>query len=177
MKVLLSVLFSLVLEVPALAQNGSVLVNVNGITCTNLSGKTGFEATSYSLGGTVKTGKIASSNVAKAPSLDDLSIGKTFDECSEPLIRLFLGSRVVPTVTLIQYGIGEQESKTAVLTITLSNTIMTSYEVTGAPDVRPTEVLTFTYKSVCVTSVGQNPDGSVKPPVTVCYDTAKRLVN
>ena len=176
MKLLGSVLLSFLAAAPALAQTGSVLVNVNNISCTNLAGKTGFEATAYSLGGTVKPKKSDTADSAKPPALDDLSVGKAFDECSSPLIKLFLGSTVVPTVTLIQYGTGDL-AKTPILTITLTNAIMTSYEVTGAPEVRPTEVLTFTYKSVCISSLGQNPDGSLKPPVTTCYDTAKKQVS
>src|SRR5882757_9571711 len=80
------------------AQTGSVVVNVNGISCTTLAGKTGFEATAYSLGGTVKPKKADNADTAKPPALDDLSIGKAFDECSSPLIKLFLGSTVVPNV-------------------------------------------------------------------------------
>lgn len=176
MKLLFSALLSLFAAVPAYTQTGTVLVNVNGISCTNLDGKTGFEATGYSLGGTVKEKKSDTADTAKPPALDDLSVGKSFDECSSPLIKLFLGSTIVPTVTLIQYGTGDNAKK-PILTITLTNAVMTSYEVTGAPAIRPTEVLTFTYKSVCISSVSQNQDGSFKPPVTVCYDTVKKQVS
>jgi type VI protein secretion system component Hcp len=176
MKLLLLSLLSLFAAVPAFAQTGTVLVNVNGITCTILDGKTGFEATVYSLGGTVKEKKLDTANTAKPPALDDLSVGKSFDDCSSPLIKLFLGSTIVPTVTLIQYGTGDN-TRTPVLTITLTNAVMTSYEVTGAPEIRPTEVLTFTYKSVCISSASQKLDGTYKPPVTVCYDTVKKQVS
>ena len=63
------------------------------------------------------------------------------------------------------------------MAITLTNAVMTSYEVTGAPEIRPTEVLTFTYKSVCISSVSQNQDGSFKPAVTVYFDTVKKQVS
>jgi hypothetical protein len=97
-------------------------VNANGISCTNLDGKTGFEATGYSLGGTVKEKKSDTADTAKPPALNDLSVGKSFDECSSPLIKLFLGSTIVPTVTLIQYAPGNN-ARTPILTITLTNAV------------------------------------------------------
>jgi type VI protein secretion system component Hcp len=180
MKLLLSVCLSVLAIPSALAQSGAVVVNVNGISCINAVHQTGFNATSYSLGGTVKTGRFEQSNAQsnaqssiRPPSLSDLSVAKNFDACSEPLIRLFLGSTVIPTVTLIQYSTGSGERPFAALTITLTNAIMTSYEVTGAPDVHPTQVLLLTYKKVSVISISQNPDGTTQAPVTVCYDAAK----
>jgi type VI protein secretion system component Hcp len=179
MKLLLSACLSLLATTTALAQSGAVVVNVNGISCTNVIRQTGFNATAYSLGGTVKTGRIERPNDpsnARPPSLSELSVAKNFDACSEPLIRLFLGSAVIPVVTLIQYSSGGKE-QFAALTITLTNAVMTSYEVTGAPDVHPSEVLLFTYKKVCVASISQNPDGSTQPPVTVCYDASKNQLS
>jgi len=159
--------------VSALAQSGAVIVNVNGITCVTGVGQTGFNALSYSLGGTVKTGQPGSGREAKVPSLQDLMVSKNFDACSERLIRLFLGSTVVPVVTLIQYSpAGGSERPYAALTITLTNALMNSYEVTGAPQVHPTETLDFTYSKVCVSSITQAEDGRLLPPVTVCYDVA-----
>jgi len=177
MKLLLSACLSFFLATSALAQNGAVVVNVNGINCTNVEHQTGFNATSYSLGGTVKTGRAEPARNARPPALDALSVAKNFDACSEPLIRLFLGSTTIPTLTLIQYSGGGDGRNVPALTITLTNAVMTSYEVTGAPEVRPAEVLTFIYKKVCVTSVGQNPDGSPQSPVTVCYDVARNQVS
>jgi type VI protein secretion system component Hcp len=107
--------------------------------------------------------------------LSDLTISKNFDACSEQLIHTFLGGKVIPTLTLIQYSAGEHPF--AALTITLSTAIINDYQVTGAPDIRPTESLAFTYNKVCVRSISQKSDGTLETPVTVCYDVAKGLLS
>jgi type VI secretion system secreted protein Hcp len=178
MKLLLSAVCSVLFVTSALAQRGEVVVNVGGaVNCVSTKGESGFDATSYSLGGTEATSKVGSSSGAGAGKLDlsDLTINKNFDACSEQLIRTFLAGKVIPTLTLIQYSAGEHPF--AALTITLSTAIINDYQVTGAPDVRPTESLAFTYNKVCVKSVSQKPDGSLESPVTVCYDVARGMLS
>jgi type VI protein secretion system component Hcp len=174
MKFLLSAAGSFLLATSALAQQGAVVVNTGGnINCVTVKGEDGFDARSYSLGGSVVTGTISSGSAASGkPALQDLNIAKNFDACSEHLIQTFLGAKVIPTVTLIQYSNTSSNTLYAALTITLTNAIINSYEVTGAPSVHPTESIAFTYSKVCVTSITQNPDGSLKSPVHVCYDVA-----
>ena len=178
MKLLLSAVCSVLLATSALAQRGAVVVNVGGaVNCVSVKGEAGFDATSYSLGGSEATSKAggASGGSFGKPSLSDLTISKNFDACSEQLIHTFLGGKVIPTLTLIQYSAGEHPF--AALTITLSTAIINDYQVTGAPDIRPTESLAFTYNKVCVRSISQKPDGTLETPVTVCYDVARGLLS
>ena len=179
MKLLLSAVCSVLFVTSAFAQRGAVVVNVGGaVNCVSTKGESGFDATSYSLGGSEATSKVGSSGSgAGAGKLDlsDLTINKNFDACSEQLIRSFLSGKFIPTLTLIQYSAGERPF--AALTITLSTAIINNYQVTGAPDVRPTESLAFTYNKVCVKSVSQKPDGTLESPVTVCYDVARGMLS
>jgi type VI secretion system secreted protein Hcp len=176
MKLLLPAVCSVFLVTSALAQRGAVVVNVGGaVNCVSVKGESGFDATAYSLGGTDPTKPGSTSGGSGKPNLSDLTITKNFDACSEQLIRTFLGGKVIPTVTLIRYSAGEHPF--AALTITLSTAIINDYQVTGAPDVRPTEVLALTYNKVCVKSVTQKPDGSLESPVTVCYDVARGMLS
>lgn len=162
--------FALLFVAPIVAQSGAISVNVNGITCTTISGETGFNGLTYQIGGTVKTDPSEPPKPAKVAALSDLVVTKAFDGCSEPLIRLFLSEKPAPTLTLIQYANAGSESMVPVLTLTLSNAVMNTYELGGATDTHPTEALSFTYSKFCVTSVQQNADGSFQPPISACYN-------
>ncbi|MDP9051527.1 MAG: type VI secretion system tube protein Hcp [Acidobacteriota bacterium] len=179
MKLLVSTCFSFLLATSALAQQrGAVVVNDNGINCVNITGETGFNATSYSLGGTINTGNPGSPGGSKTPSLKDLVVTKNFDDCSAPLIRLFLGGTVASTLKLIQYSNSTNTVRPfAEFTITLTNALMNSYEIDGSPMVSPTEKLTFTYSKVCVASVSARSDGSLTNEVRVCYDVAGKQLS
>ncbi|HWW23063.1 MAG TPA: type VI secretion system tube protein Hcp [Edaphobacter sp.] len=171
MKLLLSAVCPFFLATSALAQQGAVVVNVGAaVNCVTTKGETGFDATSYVLGGTEGTGKPGATQAAGKPALTDLSISKNFDACSEQLIQSFLSGKVIPSMTLIQYSNSASNQPYAALTITLTNAMINSYEVTGAPSVHPAESLSFSYRKVCMTSVSQRPDGSLGSPVHVCYD-------
>jgi type VI secretion system secreted protein Hcp len=175
MKLFLSAVCSILLATSALAQQGAVVVNVGAtVNCVTTKGETGFEAYAYMLGGTAGTGKpgaVGTGAGSSKPSLTDLTISKNFDACSEQLIQTFLSGKVIQTLTLIQYqNVGASGQPFAALTITLSNAMINSYDVSGEPSVRPTESLTFNYRKVCVASVSQRPDGTLASPVKVCYD-------
>ena len=176
MKLFLSAACSVFLALSALAQRGAVVVNVgSAVNCVSVKGEVGFDATAYSLGGTDLTKPGGPGGGSGKPNLSDLTVTKNFDACSEQLIRTFLGGKVIPVVTLIQYSAGEHPF--AALTITLNTAIINDYQVAGAPDVRPAESLAFTYNKVCVKSISQRPDGTLETPVTVCYDVAKGLLS
>ena len=173
MKLFLSAVCSALFATSALAQQGAVVVNVGAtVNCVTTKGERGFEAYAYTLAGTAGTGKPGAVGTGSSkPSLTDLNISKGFDACSEQLIQTFLSGKVIPTLTLIQYSnVGNSSQPFAALTITLSNAMINSYDVSGEPSVRPLESLTFAYRKVCVTSVSQRPDGTLASPVKVCYD-------
>ena len=176
MKSLLCTVAILFIATAAVAQEGAVVVNVGGsINCVTTMGESGFDATSYSLGGTDK--KPGPFQAPNPPALADLTITKNFDACSENLIRTFLAGKVFPTVTLIQYQNLGKTDHFAALTITLTNGMINNYQITGAPSVLPTESVAFNYSKVCITSITQKPDGSLGSPVRVCYDVAKNIVS
>jgi type VI protein secretion system component Hcp len=180
MKLLLAVVALVCLARPAVAQSGDLVVNTGGsVNCVNVKGESGFDALSYSLGGeNTSTVVGGTGQQLKKPSLSDLNIQRTFDPCSEALIQSFLSGKVMPTVTLIQYAkVTSNATPYAALTITLSNALINSYQISGSASLRPTESVAFTYSKVCVASVAQRPDGSLAQPVRVCYDLSKNLVS
>ena len=181
MKLLLSVVALVACACPVLAQSGDIVVNTGGsVNCVNVKGESGFDALSYSLGGTVAT-NLAGGGVQTAgkPHLSDLAIVKNFDACSEALIRSFLSAKSMPTVTLIHYNRSSvsQQPPFAALTITLSNAFINSYQISGAASEHPTETVSFSYTKVCIASITQSPTGTLGTPVRVCYDLARNLVN
>lgn len=179
MKGLLSVIFAFLVAGVAAAQQGAVVVNAGGaVNCVTTKGETGFDATSYALSGTLdKQDQPGAGQSVTSPSLTDLTISKHFDACSEHLIRVFLAAKRIPRVTLIQYAGASDRAPYAALTITLSDAMISRYQVAGAPSVLPRESLGFTYSKVCIASITQNADGSLSNPVRVCYDVARNQVN
>ena len=163
-------------------QDGNIVVNThNSINCVTEKGEQGFAASTWTIGGTVTSGKPSSgAPVVSKPSLADLVITKKFDACSAQLIHAFLRGDSLPMkkLTLIQYSAAKSDAAPIPLvTVVLTDPLINSYTVSGAVDVNPVETLAFAYRSLCITSVSQAPDGKASNPVTVCYDLALNKVS
>lgn len=157
--------------------SGDITINTGGtVSCTTAKGETGFNALSWSIGGSemVALSKGAATGIGK-PVLAELVASRLIDSCSEQLIKNFVGSHAIPTLVLTQYAGGERPFPFIV--VTLSKVFLTSYEINGAVRQPPTELLKFAYQQVCIQTTGQNSDGSHQQPVKVCYNTATGLVS
>ncbi len=172
MKIWLYAAATLFLAVPALAQT-SLVVNVPGDnTCSTAKGEPGFNALTWSIGGT-DPGTISR---PAAVSLQALNITKSMDACSEKLIRDFVAGTFIPSLTLIQYRTsGGQPYASA--TVTLTNAYVASWSVGGTASAVPTEQLAFTFGKMCVSTISQSATGQLQPPQKVCYDAVTRIVS
>jgi type VI protein secretion system component Hcp len=172
MKMSLIAAVLLLLVSPVLAQT-SLVVDIPGDnTCSTAKGEPGFNALSWSLGGS-DTG--TSSRVGVV-SLQSLSITRNMDACSEKLIKDFVSGTFIPSMTLIQYrnaGTGPYASAT----VTLTNAYISSWLVGGSASNVPTEQIAFTYGKMCVTTISQSPTGQLQAPQKVCYDAVTRIVS
>ncbi len=83
---------------------------------------------------------------------------------------------VLPTVKLVEYSASES-NPIALATITLTNAIINTYTISGAPSVHPVETLDFGYQKLCITSISLSSTGVVQSPVTTCYDVAGNKVS
>jgi len=176
MKLLLSVLALVLLCASAHGQDGNVIVNPGStISCTT-DGETGFTAKNWTIGGTVAgsfTGTGGGAGVS-APALRDLVITKTFDSCSEKLIKAFLmgSTTAIPTLTLTQYSAAKGDAKPIpLIVITLTDALINLYTVSGAPNVNPVETLDFNYKKMCIASTTMNAEGA-SSTTKVCYNVS-----
>jgi type VI secretion system secreted protein Hcp len=172
---------------PAFAAT-SVIVNITGNNnsdpCNStLIGKTsGFEITSYSLGGSDPVSNVGTGSGASAGkiSLSDLVIAKPFSSCSGEITKDFLTGKRLATVTLYDY----KQSGTGgpgydFLTITLSNVIITSYQLSDSASTIPQESISLTYSKVCISNTPQSATGAPNTAgaTTVCYDKTANTIS
>ena len=161
---------------PAAQAQGSIVVNTsNSLNCTNMKGEHGFDAVSFSFGGSnTAAANSGSGSGAGKPDLTSLTIEKHLNVCSEQLIRALLLGNHLASVELTQY----HDNTAAPLTvITLSEAAVTSYQVSGDTHKAATETISFSFRTICIASTAQNPDGSLGQPVTVCYNVAQNRVS
>ncbi len=181
MKALLLVMASFAFAVPVLAQD-RIVVDIKGDdTCSTTKGEPGFDANNWQISGTNTVPLTPGGGKGvSAPKLQDLLINRSLDACSEKLIRAFLSGTVIPTVTLTEYRTGSGASGGTgfpAVTVTLTLAALVNYSISGATGVHPTENLDFEYAKMCVATVAQNTDGTLKPAVQVCYDSLKNIVS
>lgn len=175
LKTVLSVLFA----GGVCAQSFGQIV-ISGVTSTNcITGGTynGFSALTWTIGGSDPATIVGSGVVPGKPSLSDLVLTRNVDVCSEALIKSFLVGGDIPTLVLTQYeprGAGAQPY--AYMVVTLSQVVINGYSVGGSNSTDPAETVSFGYSKLCVQTTGQNPDGTLKVPVSVCYNLATNQI-
>jgi type VI protein secretion system component Hcp len=179
MKAFLLGVVVVMMAVPVLAQDRVVVDIAGDDTCTAAAGEKGFDALTWQVGGTdaVNIGSASTGAGAGKPKLQDLVITRNQDACSEKLIRDFVSGTILPTVTLTQYRALKDGQLFAAVTVTLTNSVLAGYSISGATGIRPSENLDFAYSKVCVATIAQNSDGSLQGPQKVCYNVATNMVN
>ena len=168
-----SVFFAL----PAMSQTaGNIVVDIpGGVTCSTAAHETGFDVSTWKIGGKDPSVAIASGMSGK-PQLQDLILTRSVDACSEQLIKSFVSGKVIPTLTLTQYDAAGSGQVFAAVTVTLSRSIIDSYSISGATATRSVETLDIVYSEVCIATVAQNASGVLQPAQKVCYDAVKNRV-
>lgn len=162
----------------AFAQSSDLTVNTGGsVNCVTTTGESGFNIDAWAVGGndSVLNGRGTSGAALGLPRLTDFSISRQLDACSAQLQQKFLMATAVPSFVLTQYSRGPKPF--VMLVITLTNPMMTSYQITGTTDGRPFEQVSFTFSKVCLKEQKQNADGSVSSSAQICYDRIANITS
>lgn len=158
------------------ASTDAVVVDIPGDdSCMSATGEKGFDVATWSVGGTIQLPVGGTGSSAK-PVLQDLVLTRNQDACSEALIKYFVSGTVLPMLTLTDYRTAGSQ-KYAAVTVTLTKTALVNYSISGGTGIKPTENLDFQYGQVCVQTIAQNADGTLKPPVKVCYNALTNVVS
>jgi type VI protein secretion system component Hcp len=172
---------ALAIGTPAFAAT-NIIVNITGNNNSDVCNSTlidktsGFEISSYSVGGIGPVTTSSSGAAVAKPTISDLVISKPFSACSGELMKYFLTVHRFDTVTL--YDKAHLSSNFPVeieFTITLSNAVITSYEVTGTASSDPQELVSLNFTKICYDTRPRNSDAKGTPPV--CYDRTTNTVH
>ena len=178
MKIILVGVVGLMMAGPVIAEDRVVVEIAGDDTCTTAAGEKGFDALTWQVGGTDAVTIGTTGTGAGKPKLQDLVLTRNQDACSEKLIKDFVSGTILPSVTLTQYRPMNSEGQLfAAVTVTLTNSILASYSISGATGIRPSENLDFAYTKVCVATIAQSPSGALQAPQKVCYNAATNTVN
>lgn len=173
MKKLLPLLALIVLAAAPIRAHAAIdyVISANGIlNCNDTShGEPGFPVQSFSLGGSVPTSIGTSGSGAGKVSLSALSVTRSFDGCSEHLVRSFLGEFHVPTLTFKAYRSSANAKPETILIFTLTNAVISSYQLSGGGDI-PQEAVSFRYDKVTIESTLVKSDGTLGGTTKLTYD-------
>lgn len=163
------------LAVPAAFAQGDLTVNTGGsVNCVTATGESGFNIDSWTIGGTDAVRPGSGGAGAGRTVLSDLSISRQMDGCSAQLQQKFLMTAAVPSFVLTQYSRGPKPYAT--LMITLTNPIMTSYQIAGSTGDRPSESVSFTFSTVCLKEQKPSADGRVPTSTQICYNRLENRI-
>ena len=100
---------------------------------------------------------IGSGGKFSATVFSDLSVTKSFDECSPALFKLVAAGSHLQTLTLTQSVGG-----VAKMTVVLGDSLVSSYELSGGTSPLPTETVAFRYQKITITNLSNG--------VKSCFD-------
>ena len=147
-------LFVFAFCVAASAQNdhvnrSSIVVTVDGLNCATSLGTGVFPALAWSFGATdsASVGTRGTGGSAGKATVSNLTISKHADSCSPRLFADAVSGRVIKTVTIVQ-----ENTKSDVFTVTLTNALVSSYQIGGSESTElPTEQISFDFTKICLT--------------------------
>jgi len=135
----------------ASAQNdrrSAITVSVDGLNCTSSLGAGAFPALSWTFAATdaVSTGGTGSGGSVGKTTISTLNITKRADSCSPLLFNDVVTGRHIKSVTIVQ-----ESNRNDVFTVTLSNVIISSYQLGGdQSSAVPTEQIAFAFSKICL---------------------------
>ena len=156
-----------------------VLAATGNLHCNDTSHtEPGFPVQSFTVGGSdpLKITSSATGSGGGKISLSDFSVNRKFDNCSENLVRGFLGQTVIPVLTFTAYRVGADGKSDAILIITLGNALISNYQISGSGDL-PQESVSFTYEHVRIQSTQINKDGTLGPISTTGWNAVTNKVD
>lgn len=120
----------------------SSIVVAGGFNCSTPLGAGTFNVVSWNFGSTLTV-----TSGAGKPTIQPLFVQKAFDNCSPALFGAVTSGKVYNTVTLTQ----SDANKDVLMTVTLTNVFVTSYQVSGTQTAEmPTESVGFTFERICI---------------------------
>ena len=125
----------------------TITVNVDNLNCTTALGASTFSAQAWSFGATQTTSSTSGGGggTGKA-TVSALKVEKNFDQCSPALFGGVTTGKHFRTVTVVQ-----QNDKVPVMTVTLTDVIISSYNLTGSQtEENPTEEISFSFAKICI---------------------------
>jgi type VI secretion system secreted protein Hcp len=157
-KLTLLVTIGILLHAAAWAENGqnrgfnrrsSIVVTVDGLTCTTSAGTGMFPALTWSFGATQTTTTTGGGGTgAGRANITDVSVSKRTDSCSPILFGDVVSGRHVARVTIVQ----QDNNRDDVFTVVLEDVIVSSYQLGGSQnDEVPTEQISFNFGRITIT--------------------------
>ena len=142
----------------AVAQNGqghgsgrrsTIVVTVEGLTCTTSAGTGMFSALSWSFGATqtINTTGGGGAGAGKA-NITDVSVTKRTDSCSPILFGDVATGKHIPKLTIVQ----QDNNRDDVFSVVLQDVIISSYQLSGNQgDEVPNEQISFNFAKITIT--------------------------
>lgn len=130
------------------ANRSSIVVSVDGLNCSTSLGTGVFPALAWSFGATnpVNTTTTGSGASAGKVAVSTLNISKLADSCSPRLLGAVVTGQHIKTVTIVQ-----ENTRTEAFTVTLSDAIVSSYQIGGSESAEfPTEQISFNFSKICL---------------------------
>ena len=165
---------------PAMAANQILLTtgSADADCAANKAHSGFFPVEAFTIGGIGALAPNGASGVAKtAITSQGLTVNKVFNNCSAVLITQFLKESLLPTVQLLETETTSSGSVSPILSIALSNAVLTNYSLNDGGGGLPLENLVFSFEKACITAYTLPTSGSTPNPTTVCYDAATGTVN
>jgi len=156
-KLTLFVTLGILLHAAAWAENGqnrgfnrrsSVVVTIEGLTCTTSVGTGMFPALTWSFGASQTTTATGGGSAAGRANITDVSVSKRTDSCSPILFGDVATGRRIARVTIVQ----QDNNRDDVFTVVLEDVIVSSYQLSGSQnDEVPTEQISFNFGRITIT--------------------------
>lgn len=127
-----------------------------------------IEVLSYSLGVTNPASPGSSGSGGGKPSFTDVSFTKLVDSSSPKLFEHTASGQHIADAVLEVVKLGGKENQTF-LKYTLTDVLVTSYEVSGGGDI-PTDSFSLNYAKIKMEFFPQKPDGSLGAPIVGEWD-------
>ncbi len=160
---------------PAFAAVDNFVSTSNTAACSTAGGMKGFfEVQSFGFSGADSSSAIGTGSGSGKISLDTFQLLKRFDNCSGVLLTEFLGEKHIQTIVLESKVNGANHP---MLTITLTNALISSYSLKNDNETALIESLALKFEKACIVSTPTEPTGQPGKSTTVCYDARTNIVS
>ncbi len=172
---LVSCLASLALVPCLTAAAINAYLTIPGVPGPSTSQPGSIDVLSFSIGTALQTVTTTTGRrderVRTKPTFSDLTVMKVLDSTSPVFEQAVASGQRFPTVVL-SYAKAVGDKPSTYFTITLTNVIVTSFQLSGSNE-NPTESVSFTYGAIHTVFTPQRPDGTPGTPIEACWDVVQ----